>query len=68
MDVAKLTELLRNAEEHHGTYEATAPEHHWSDWYAAYIIAREQGRSEEEAAEDAGRHMEGVLSGQGANP
>jgi hypothetical protein len=67
MDVAKLTELLRDAEEHHGAYEATAPEHHWSDWYAAYISARVQGRTEEEAAEDAGRHMEDVLSGQRAN-
>jgi hypothetical protein len=61
MDIAKLTELLREAEEHHGPYEATAPEHHWSDWYAAYISAREQGKAPEEASEDAGRHMEVVL-------
>ena len=67
MDVSRLTELLRDAEEHHGTYEATAPEHHWSDWYAAYIIAREQGRTEGEAADDAGRHMEGVLANQGTS-
>jgi hypothetical protein len=40
MDVATLADLLREAEEHHGPYEATAPKHHWSGWYAAYISAR----------------------------
>jgi catechol 2,3-dioxygenase-like lactoylglutathione lyase family enzyme len=59
-DVATLTELLREAEQHHGKYEATAPKHHWSGWYAAYIIARERGKKPEEAAEDAGRHMDQV--------
>jgi catechol 2,3-dioxygenase-like lactoylglutathione lyase family enzyme len=57
-DVATLTELLREAEEHHGEYEPTAPKHHWSGWYAAYIVARERGRIPEEAAKDAGLHME----------
>ena len=42
--------LLREAEEHHGAYEATAPPHHWSGWYAAYIVAREQGSTPDEAA------------------
>jgi catechol 2,3-dioxygenase-like lactoylglutathione lyase family enzyme len=60
MDVATLTELLREAEEHHGAYEATAPKHHWSDWYAAYIIARQRGRPAEEAVKDAGLHMEAI--------
>ena len=58
MDVAKLTGLLREAEEHHGAYEATAPPHHWSGWYAAYIVAREQGSTPDEAAQAAGRHLE----------
>jgi len=58
MDVATLTELLREAEKHHGQYEATAPKHHWSGWYAAFIVAREQGRTPEEAARDAALHME----------
>lgn len=40
MDVATLADLLREAEEHHGPYEKTAPEHHWSGWYTAYISAR----------------------------
>jgi hypothetical protein len=58
MDVAKLSALLRETEEHHGAYEATAPKHHWSDWYAAYIVARDEGRSPEQAAEAAGQHMQ----------
>jgi catechol 2,3-dioxygenase-like lactoylglutathione lyase family enzyme len=58
LDVATLTELLRETEEHHGEYEPTAPKHHWSGWYAAYIVARERGRTSEEAAKDAALHME----------
>ena len=53
-DVATLTELLREAEAHHGEYEPTAPKHHWSQWYAAYIVAREQGKTPDAAAQ-AGR-------------
>ena len=53
MDVAALTEFLREAEKLHGEYEAIASKHHWSGWYAAYIVARERGRTSEEAAEDA---------------
>jgi len=49
-DVATLTELLREAEAHHGEYEPTAPKHHWSQWYAAYIVAREQGKTPDAAA------------------
>lgn len=59
-DVAALTELLREAEERHGKYEATAPKHHWSGWYAAYIVARERGKAPEEAAKDAALHLEGA--------
>jgi hypothetical protein len=58
MDVATLTGLLREAEEHHGEYEPTAPPHHWSGWYAAYISARDGGRTPEEASALARRHME----------
>ena len=59
LDVATLTELLRETEERHGKYEPTAPKHHWSGWYAAYIVARERGRAPEEAAKDAGLHPGG---------
>ena len=58
-DVAALTDLLREAEEHHGKYEPTAPKHHWSTWYAAYIVGRERGRTPEEAVKDATVHTEG---------
>jgi catechol 2,3-dioxygenase-like lactoylglutathione lyase family enzyme len=58
MDVATLVPLLREAEERHGKYEATAPKHHWSEWYAAYVVARERGRTAEEADKDAAIHME----------
>jgi catechol 2,3-dioxygenase-like lactoylglutathione lyase family enzyme len=57
-DVATLTELLRETEERHGGYEATAPKHHWSEWYAAYIVARERGRTPADAATDAALNVE----------
>jgi catechol 2,3-dioxygenase-like lactoylglutathione lyase family enzyme len=60
LDVATLVGLLREAEEHHGEYEPTAPKHHWSEWYAAYIVARERGRTPEEAAKDGALHMESI--------
>jgi len=58
LDVPALTELLREAEKHHGEYEPTAPKHHWSTWYAAYIVARENGKAAQEAAQDATIHTE----------
>jgi catechol 2,3-dioxygenase-like lactoylglutathione lyase family enzyme len=60
LDVATLTTLLREAEQHHAQYEPTAPKHQWSDWYAAYIIARQDGKTTEEAAKDAKVHIEGA--------
>jgi catechol 2,3-dioxygenase-like lactoylglutathione lyase family enzyme len=60
IDVPTLTELLRDAEKHHGEYEPNAPKHHWSGWYAAYIVACARGRTTAEAAEDAARHVKGV--------
>jgi catechol 2,3-dioxygenase-like lactoylglutathione lyase family enzyme len=58
LDVESLTELLRETEEHHGQYEPTGPKHHWSEWYAAYIVAREQGKTPDEAAAQGARHVE----------
>ena len=60
LDVATLTKLLREAEQHHGEYEPTAPKHHWSGWYAAYIVARQEGKTPEEAAKDGKIHIEGA--------
>jgi catechol 2,3-dioxygenase-like lactoylglutathione lyase family enzyme len=58
VDVATLTDLLREAEMHHGEYEPTAPKHHWSGWYAAYIVARERGGAPEDAVRAATLHVE----------
>ena len=60
LDVATLTELLQEAEKHHAEYEPTAPKHHWSGWYAAYIVARQAGKTPEEAAKDGKIHIEGA--------
>jgi catechol 2,3-dioxygenase-like lactoylglutathione lyase family enzyme len=60
-DVATLAELLHETEEHHGHYEKTHAEHHWWDWYAPYLSARQNGRSPEEATAAADRYMEEVL-------
>jgi hypothetical protein len=67
-DVETLTGFLREAEDRHGSYQASAPKHHWSSWYAAYIVARERGRTPEDAQGDAARHMEGVLQMDAAHP
>jgi catechol 2,3-dioxygenase-like lactoylglutathione lyase family enzyme len=60
LDVATLTDFLRETEQAHGQYEATAPKHRWSDWYAAYMVARQHGKTAEEAVKDAAAHMETV--------
>jgi catechol 2,3-dioxygenase-like lactoylglutathione lyase family enzyme len=61
VDVATLAERLRETAEHHGHYEKTHAEHHWWDWYAAYLSARQNGRSPGEAAASADRYMEEAL-------
>jgi catechol 2,3-dioxygenase-like lactoylglutathione lyase family enzyme len=60
LDVSTLTELFIETEQHHGEYEPTAPKHHWSGWYAAYIVARRDGKTPEEAAKLAKLHIEGA--------
>jgi hypothetical protein len=60
MDVASLADLLHETAEHHDPYEKSAPEHNWWDWYAAYLNARLEGSSPEEASHAAGVYMEGV--------
>ena len=61
LDVSTLTDLLVETEQHHGEYEPTAPKHHWSGWYAAYIVARQDGKTPEEAAKLAKLHIEDAL-------
>jgi len=46
--------------EHHDHYEKTHAEHHWWDWYAPYLNARQNGSSPAEAAVAADRYMEEV--------
>jgi catechol 2,3-dioxygenase-like lactoylglutathione lyase family enzyme len=57
IDVSALAQLLHETAEHHGSFEAVAPAHNWWDWYAAYMDARERGRTPEEASAAAGRYM-----------
>jgi catechol 2,3-dioxygenase-like lactoylglutathione lyase family enzyme len=61
LDIATLANLLRETAEYHDHYEKTHAEHHWWDWYAPYLSARQNGSSPEEAAAAADRYMEEVL-------
>ena len=63
-DVATLAKLLHETEQHHGDYEKTHLKHNWWDWYAAYLNARQNGGSPEQATAAAGRYMEEVSSKQ----
>jgi hypothetical protein len=62
IDLDTLVPLLREAEEHHGAYEAAAPPHQWWDWYGAYIVARAGGATPDDAVGAAGKHMERILA------
>ena len=57
MDVATMADLLHETEEYHGQYEKTHAEHHWWDWYAAYMNARESGSTPEQASAAAERYI-----------
>ncbi|MDA0179564.1 bleomycin resistance protein [Solirubrobacter phytolaccae] len=57
MDTAELAALLQETAEHHDPYEKSSPPHHWWDWYAAYITARQQGHTPEDASVAASRYM-----------
>lgn len=58
LDPSTLAELLREAEAGHTQYTATASKHHWSDWYAAYIVARQRGQTPAAAAQSGAEHTE----------
>ena len=60
-DVGALAELLHETGEHHDGYEKTHAEHHWWDWYASYLSARQNGSSPEEATAAAKRYMDEVF-------
>ncbi|WP_228038767.1 VOC family protein [Nostoc sp. LEGE 12450] len=61
LDVATIANLLRETAEQHDRYEKTHAEHHWWNWYAPYLSARQNGSSSEEAAAAADRYMEEVF-------
>jgi hypothetical protein len=58
LDVPTMTQLLKEAEERHGEYEPKSPKHHWSGWYAAYMVARQLGKTPEEAAKEGAAHVQ----------
>jgi sugar (pentulose or hexulose) kinase len=60
-DIATLAQLLRETSEHHDHYEKTHAEHHWWDWYAPYLSARQKGSSPADAVTAANRYMAEVL-------
>jgi catechol 2,3-dioxygenase-like lactoylglutathione lyase family enzyme len=57
VDVSAEAQLLSETAVQHGAFEAVAPPHDWWDWYAAYMDARRQGSTSEEASAAAGRYM-----------
>ena len=62
LDLTTMTALLQETEKRHGEYEPTAPKHHWSQWYGAYMVARERGKTPDEAAREARRQIEGAVA------
>jgi len=60
MDVPTLADLLHETAEHHDPYEKSAPPHHWWDWYAAYLDARLNDSTPEQASAAAGRYMDSL--------
>ena len=60
MDIAQLADLLHETSLKHGSFEAVAPKHDWWDWYAAYMHARQEGSSSEDASASAGKYMADV--------
>ena len=61
-DVATLAELLHETAEHHDQFEKTHAEHHWWDWYASYLSARQNGSSSEDATTAANQRLETELN------
>ena len=60
MDIADRAQLLLETSLRHGQFEAVAPPHDWWDWYAAYMVAREDGSDPDDAADSANRYMADV--------
>ncbi|SNY61185.1 bleomycin resistance protein [Paractinoplanes atraurantiacus] len=56
-DVAALADLLHETAEHHDAFEKAAPPHNWWDWYAAYLNARQNGSTSDEAVAAGNKYM-----------
>ncbi len=56
-DIATLAELLHETAQRHDPFEKASDPHDWWDWYAAYMDARQNGNSPDEASKAAGRYM-----------
>ena len=61
-DITELAELLHETEARHRLYEMSASKHNRWDWYAAYISARLDGYTPEEASRDAAIYMSSILN------
>jgi RimJ/RimL family protein N-acetyltransferase/catechol 2,3-dioxygenase-like lactoylglutathione lyase family enzyme len=59
-DSAGLAQLLQETALRHGAFEAVAAPHDWWDWYGAYMAARQEGSTPDDAAASAGRYMRDV--------
>ncbi len=57
MDIPALANLLHETADHHDPFEKTHTPHNWWDWYAAYLAARQEGSTPDQASEAAGRYM-----------
>jgi catechol 2,3-dioxygenase-like lactoylglutathione lyase family enzyme len=57
LDAPKLAERLLETSLQHDRFDKAAPPHHWWDWYAAYMDAREHGASQAEANAQADTYM-----------
>ena len=59
-EAGALTRLLFETARRHAALTADRSPYDWRDWYGAFVTAREQGDSPEQAAVAAGRHMDEV--------
>jgi hypothetical protein len=57
VSVEDLAQLLQETSVRHESFESVAPPHDWSDWYAAYMVARQGGDAPDDASAAADRYM-----------
>lgn len=57
-EVPIFADLLHETAERHDRFEKSHAEHNWWDWYAAYLSARQNSSSQQDAGAAADRYME----------